>query len=337
MQTSMKTVRFHRFGGPEVLRYEDAAVPDLRPDDVLVHVRAIAVNPPDWYLRAGYRDAGLPDGFIPPIDLPAIPGSDVSGVVAAVGDGVDRFSPGDEVFGMVRFPSFGDSAAYAEYVAAPVGDLALKPTGVTHEHAAGACMSGLTAWQFLVDVGHQEPNPLQSHRHEPVVLQGRRVMVNGAAGGVGHIGVQIAKWKGAHVIAVASGRHEQFLRALGADEFVDYTKNRPENVVRDVDLVFDTVGGPQTSRFLATIGRGGALYPCFFGFDDYELAAQRGVTVSATQVRSNGAQLADIARLLADGDLRIAIDSTYPLSDAAAAHHRAEQGHLRGKLVLTVT
>ena len=182
----------------------------------------------------------------------------MSGVVEAVGTDVQGFSVGDEVFGMLRFPSFGESAAYAESVAAPALDVAGKPAGIGHVHAAGAPMSGLTAWQFLIELGHDEPNPLQPEMHRPVPLDGKTVLVNGAAGGVGHIAVQLSKWKGAHVIAVASGTHESFLRELGADEVIDYTTGRPEDVAHDVDLVFDTLGVPTTGRFLATLKRGGA-------------------------------------------------------------------------------
>ena len=144
--------------------------------------------------------------------LPVIPGSDVSGVVAAVTPGVQGFTVGDAVFGMIRFPSFGDSAAYAEYVAAPASDLARKPGGIDHLHAAGAPMSALTAWQFLIGLGHDEPNPFQPEPHRPVPLDGRTVLVNGAAGGVGHLAVQLARWQGSHVIAVASSAQEMFLR-----------------------------------------------------------------------------------------------------------------------------
>jgi NADPH:quinone reductase-like Zn-dependent oxidoreductase len=162
------------------------------------------------------------------------------------------------------------------------------------------------------------------------------VLVNGAAGGVGHFAVQLAKWKGARVIAVASGAHESFLRELGADQFIDYTKSRPEEVAHDIDLVLDTVGGPDSSRFLPVLSRGGALYPVFFGDYDPGQTAKLGVTVSGTQVRSNGPQLAELGRLLDAGTLRVAIDSTFPLADARAAHERAARGHIQGKIVLTV-
>jgi NADPH:quinone reductase-like Zn-dependent oxidoreductase len=330
----MKAIRLHEFGGPDVLQYEDAPMPELKPGEVLVRVHAVGVNPPDWYLRDGYKM--LPPEWRPPVPLPIIPGSDVSGVVEAVADGVDGFSVGDEVFGMVRFPSFGESAAYAAYVAAPAADLALKPVGIDHVHAAGAPMAGLTAWQFLIELGHNEPNPLQPEKHRPVPLGGKTVLVNGAAGGVGHFAVQLAKWKGAHVIAVASGVQEAFLRGLGADEFIDYTKSPPEDVAHDVDLVLDTLGGPTTGRFLHTLKRGGALFPVFLGFSDGEEAAKLGVTVSATQVRSNGPQLAELGRVLEAGTVRVAVDSTFPLADARVAHERAARGHIQGKIVLTV-
>jgi NADPH:quinone reductase-like Zn-dependent oxidoreductase len=331
---TMKAIRLHEFGGPEVLRYEEAPFPELKPGEVLVRVHAVGINPPDWYLREGYKD--LPPEWQPTVSFPFILGSDVSGVVEAVATDVQGFSVGDEVFGMVRFPSLGESAAYAEYVAAPASDLALKPAGIDHVHAAGAPMAGLTGWQFLIELGHNEANPFQPEKHRPVPLNGKTVLVNGAAGGVGHLAVQLAKWKGAHVIAVASGKHESFLRELGADEFIDYTKSPPEDVAHDVDLVLDTLGGPTTGRFLRTLKRGGALFPVFLGFSDAEEATNLGVTVSMTQVRSNGPQLAELGRLLDAGTVRVAIDSTFPLADARKAHERAAGGHIQGKIVLTV-
>lgn len=198
-------------------------------------------------------------------------------------------------------------------------------------------MSLLTAWQFMIELGHNEPNPLQPNQHEPVSLEGKTVLVNGAAGGVGHFAVQIAKLKGAHVIAVASGKNESLLLDRGADEFIDYTRTAPEDVAHHIDLVIDALGGPTTGRFLRTLQRGGALFPIFpLGFSGAEEAERLGVTVSATQVRSNGAQLAELGRLLDDGTIRLVVDSTYPLADAHKAHKRAAQGHIQGKIVLDV-
>ena len=336
MSEMMKAVRLHAFGGPEVLVYEDAPKPRPKAGEVLVRVRAVGLNPPDWYLRDGYRM--LPPEWRPQASFPILPGTDMSGVVEAVGDDVGTVTVGDEVYAMVRFPAglAGDSRAYAEYVSVPASDLGIKPPGIDHVHAAAAPMSLLTAWQFLVDLGHDEPNPLQPDQHRPVPLADRTVLVNGAGGGVGHLALQIAKWKGARVIAVASGRHGALLRDLGADEVIDYTRTRPEDVVRGVDLVIDAVGGPATRRFLPTLKRGGALFPIFpLGFDAGTEAAELGVTVSATQVRSNGAQLTEIGRLLDDGTIRVVIDSVFPLADARKAHERAAAGHVQGKIVLT--
>jgi NADPH:quinone reductase-like Zn-dependent oxidoreductase len=336
MPTQMNVIQQHEFGGPEVLRYETVPMPEFESGEVLVRVHAVGVNPPDWYLRDGYERQRLPAELRPTITLPAIPGSDVSGVVEGIGEDVEGFSVGDEVFGMLRFPSYGESAAYAEYVAAPASHLAHKPEGIDHVHAAAAPMSGLTTWQFLIDLGHDEPNPLQTQAHRPVSLDGKTVLINGAAGGVGHIAVQLAKSRGAHVIAVASGRHESLLHELGVDEFIDYTTTQPEDIAHDLDLVLDTLGGPATSRFLGSLKRGGALFPVFPGFSDADTAARLGVTVSMTQVRSNGPQLEELGRLLDDGTVGVAIDSTVPLQDARVAHERAEQGHIQGKIVLTV-
>lgn len=331
---TMYAIRLHEFGGPEVLRYERVAVPEVGPGEVLVRVHAAGVNPPDWYVREGMPD--IPPEMRPALRLPAILGTDVSGVVADVAPDVSGLAVGDEVFGLLRFPSL-DGSAYAQYVAAPASHLALKPARLDHVHAAGVPMAGLTAWQYLVELGHDHPSPFQAARHRPVPLQaGMTVLVNGAAGGVGHLGLQIAKDRGARVIAVASGRHEDFLRELGADEFVDYTKERPEDVVRDVDLVLDTVGGVDSRRLLPTLKRGGSLFPVFVAQYDPDETARLGVTTSGTQVRPNGRQLSQLARMLDDGALQVAVDTTFSLADARAAHTHAALGHLQGKIVLTV-
>jgi NADPH:quinone reductase-like Zn-dependent oxidoreductase len=337
MSDTMKAIRQHTFGGPEVLVYEDAAMPQVISGEVLVRVHAVGINPPDWYLRDGYRM--LPPEWQPQVSFPLIPGTDISGVIAAVAGDVQDFSVGDEVYSMVRFPEGmqGDSKAYAEYVSVPASQVARKPAGIDHGHAAGAPMSLLTAWQFLVDLGHDALNPLQPNQHVPVPLEGKTVLVNGAAGGVGHFAVQIAKLKGAHVIAVASGKHEQMLRELGADEFIDYTRTPPEDVAHDVDLVIDALGGPSARRFLRTLKPGGALFLVFpLGFSGSEDAEKLHITVSSTQVRSSGAQLAELGRLLEDNAIRVVLDSIYPLADARLAHERAARGHIQGKIVLEV-
>lgn len=331
----MKAIRQHAFGGTEVFRYEDAPIPEVKKGEVLVKVKSIGLNPPDWYLRDGYKM--LPLEWQPKVPFPIILGTDISGVIVEMDEDVKEFSIGDEVYSMVRFPSYGPSQAYAEYVSVPISELALKPKNIDFIQAAAAPMSLLTAWQFLIDLGHNEPNPLQPNRHEPVPLAGKKVLVNGAGGGVGHFVVQLAKWKGAHVIAVASGKQESILREIGADEFIDYTKNTPEDRVSDIDLVVDCVGGSTTGRFLKTLKKGGALFPIFpLGFSGADEAKKLGVTVSATQVRSNGKQLSELADLLDNGTIKVIIDSVYTLADAGKAHERAAEGHIQGKIALTV-
>ena len=335
MNDIMKAVQLHEFGGPEVLRYEDAPTPVAQTGEVLIRVHAASLNPPDLFLRDGYR--ALPPEWRPDARFPLTLGTDVSGEVVAIGDGASRFSVGDEVYAMVRFPQdlMTGSGAYAEYIRVHETELALKPAGIDHVQAAGAPMSLLTVWQFLIDLGHDEPNPFQSFRHEPVSLQGKTVLVNGAGGGVGHLAVQVAKWKGARVIAVASGKHERLLRDLGADAFIDHTTTAAEDVAKEVDLVIDAVGGAIMERFLSVINPRGALFLVNpMGFSGYKEAADLGITVSSTQVRSNGMQLAEAGRLLENGTVRVVIDSTFTLAQASDAHRRASRGSIQGKIVL---
>jgi NADPH:quinone reductase-like Zn-dependent oxidoreductase len=335
--TTMKAVRLHEFGGPEVLRYEDAPRPVIGSGEVLVRVHAASLNPPDLYMRDGYRT--MPPEWQPNPVFPLIIGTDVSGVVEAVADDVTGFAIGEEAFSMVRFPEdlMKGSDAYAQYIRVAASELAHKPANIDHAQAAGAPMSLLTAWQFLIEVGHNAPNPFQAFGHEPVPLAGRTVVVNGAGGGVGHFLVQLAKWKGARVIAVASGKNETMLRELGADRFIDYTKEAADEVVRDADLVVDAVGGADIERFLRVLKRGGALFLVNpMSFSAHGEAQKLGITVSSTQVRSNGPQLEEAGRLLGDGTVRVHLDSSFPLSEAARAHERAMKGSIQGKIVLTV-
>ncbi|RRN64350.1 NADP-dependent oxidoreductase [Caulobacter sp. 602-1] len=337
MGETMKAVRLHAFGGPEVLTYEDGPKPDVRPGEVLVRVRAVGLNPPDWYLRDGYR--ALPPEWRPDGDFPLILGTDVSGVVEATAADVTDFQVGDEVFGMVRFPDgvMTGGGAYAQYVSAPASHLARKPAKLDHIQAAGAPMSLLTAWQFLIELGHDAPNPFQTFPHAPVELEGRTVLINGAGGGVGHLATQLAKARGARVIAVASAKNAAMLGAFGVDQFIDYGKAAVETVVRDVDLVLDAVGGARMERLLDVIRPGGALFLVNpLGFEGHDVAAQRGIKVSSTQVRSNGAQLSRAAALLDQGAVRVVIDSVFPLSEASRAHQRVAEGGIQGKIVLTV-
>ncbi|MER7672901.1 NADP-dependent oxidoreductase [Kitasatospora sp. NPDC096128] len=319
--TTMRAVRLHAFGEPEVLVPEEVPRPVPGPGEVLVRVRAAGVNPPDWYARRGFPN--IPRELRPAWQPPLILGSDVSGTVAELGGPDTGWSVGDEVFGLIRFP--GLASGYAEYVVAPAEDLARKPAALGHAEAAAVPMAGLTAYQFL-------------HRHLGYQGGGPAVVV-GAAGGVGHFALQLLRLAGAEeVVAVASGRHEAFLRGLGADRFVDYTRTPVAEAVRDADLLIDTVGGPDAHLLLPALRRGGRVVPVYLGDYRPERAAELGVAVNegVWQVRSSGSDLADLAALLADGRIRVALDGEYPLHEAAAAHRRAEQGHIQGKIVLRV-
>lgn len=316
----MKAVRVHEFGDPEVLTYEEVPRPTPASDEVLVRVRAAGVNPPDWYRRMGYLN--IPESMRPaPPALPATLGSDISGTVVEVGADVTDLHEGDEVYGLVRFPSPDHpGAGYAEYATAPAAHLAHKPTTVDHVHAAAVPMAGLTAYQFLFD--HIK------------LTENKKVLVNGAAGGVGHFLVQLAKTRHATVIAVASGRHAEFLRDLGADEFVDYTTTAIPT--GDADYVLDTVGGPRGHQLLRALKPGGVLMPVFYGDYHREEAAKRDITFLSGQVHSDGQQMAELAGLIDTGQIRVGIDSVFPLADAWKAHERAAQGHIQGKIVLEV-
>ncbi len=315
----MRAVAQDRFGGPEVLRVVDLPRPVPLPTEVLVRVRAAGVNPVDWKTRGGTGMAAMFDK--PPFVL----GWDVSGVVEEVGFGVTTFAVGDPVFGMPWFPR--PAGGFAEYVTAPARQFARKPSSVSHEVAAGVPLAALTAWQCLVDTAHVQP--------------GQRVLIHAAAGGVGHLAVQIAHHLGAYVIGTASARHHDWLRSLGADELVDYTSTPFETVVAPVDVVLDLVGDGhnQTSLRSAEIVKPGGLLIAVPGGVSAELASVArtyGFRTSPFLVEPDGATLSAIAQMIEDGELHVEIAQIVPLADAARAHELGEPNHTRGKLVVSV-
>jgi NADPH:quinone reductase-like Zn-dependent oxidoreductase len=330
--STMKAIRIHTFGGPEVLVYEDVPRPTAGPGEVLIRVFAAGLYPGDWYIRSGY--ANLPEATRRSLSsrfslpLPLIPGTQVSGIVETVGPDVTTFHEGDAVYGLLRFPSSGGSpaGAYAEYITAPAEHLALKPASIDHIQAAAVPMAALTVWQGIVEHTNLEA--------------GQTVLVNGAAGGTGHFAVQLAKVRGARVIGVASGRHEAFLRELGIDEFMDYTTTSPEQAAHDVDLVIDTVGTMGENPLLVTLKHGGTLL--WIGLRSMKNGiigtehTEAGVTIEKIQVRSSGAHLTAIGELIDAGQLHVAVDTVVPLMEARKAHERGEAGHLRGVIVLRV-
>jgi NADPH:quinone reductase-like Zn-dependent oxidoreductase len=301
------------FGGPEVLAQATIERPVPVPTEVLVRVHATSVNPVDWKTRAGSGVA---------VAEPVVLGWDVSGVVEETGPGVTRFAPGDEVYGMPRFPHPGRT--YAEYLTAPSRHLARKPGNLDHAHAAALPLAGLTAWQALVDTADVQP--------------GQRVLVHAAAGGVGHLAVQIAKARGAYVLGTASAAKHDFLRDLGADELIDYRTTDFADAVRDVDVVLDAIGGEYTARSLATIAPDGILVS-IRGAGTGEVraaAAAAKVRTAALMVEPDHHALEQLTALVEDGRLRVEVDRVFPLAEAAAAHRLSESGRTRGKIVLSV-
>jgi NADPH:quinone reductase-like Zn-dependent oxidoreductase len=308
----MNAIRMHSYGGPEVLLYEEAPRPRVREAEVLIRVHAAGVNPLDRKVRAGELKEIIHH------KLPLIPGWDVSGVVEEVGQGVSQFKRGDEVFAMAEPTRNG---CYADYIAVREATVAMKPKSLHHVRAAATPVSALTAWRSLFDLGH-----LQS---------GQRTLIHGGSGGVGHFAVQLAKWKGAHVLATASRKNQELLRKLGADETIDYTTQKFEEVAEKVDLVLDTIGGDTQERSWCAINKGGALISLVQPPSDQKARRfrVRGIICS---VQPDGAQLSKIAKLIDSTKLKPIIDRILPLSEARRAHELSQDGHIRGKIVLRV-
>lgn len=312
----MRAIIVRRFGGPEVLIVEEVDRPVPVPTEVLVAIHAAGVNPVDRSTREGRGVASVVG------EPPFIPGWDVSGVVAATGYGVTRFTEGDEVFGLIRFPHAG--GAYAQYAAAPSRHLARKPSALTHVQAAAVPLAALTAWQALVETAQIEA--------------GQTVLIHAAAGGVGHLAVQIARAYGARVIGTARAEKQGFVRELGADEVVDYTAGRFEDSVRDADVVFDLVGDDYSYRSLDVLRPGGLLISAasFIEPELPALAARRGVRATGILVEPDHAALERLGALIDDGRLRPVVEQVFPLEEAARAHVLGQRGRTQGKLVLRV-
>jgi NADPH:quinone reductase-like Zn-dependent oxidoreductase len=308
----MRAVCIYAYGGPEVLVYEDAPCPRPRDGEVLIRVHAAGINPVDWKIREGRLKDMIPTTF------PLVLGWDVSGVVETVGGNMSRLAGGDEVFSR---PDISRDGAYAEYIVVAGSEVALKPKSIDHVHAAALPLAGLTAWQALVETGG--------------ISAGQRVLIHGAAGGVGHLAVQLAKWKGAHVIGSASQRNHAFLRQLGVDQVVEYPEERFEEWVQPVDVVLDTVGGETQDRSWKVLKRGGILVS-IASPPSAEKAAEFGVRQAFVMSEANSEQLAEIAKLVDAEKLKAVVETILPLSDATRGQELSERGHTRGKIVLRV-
>ncbi|MFB9426122.1 NADP-dependent oxidoreductase [Nonomuraea rubra] len=311
----MRAISQDVVGGPEVLKEIRLPRPAAGPSELLVRVHAAGLNPTDWKHR------GVPGLFLG--EPPFVVGWDVSGVVEATGLGVTLFRPGDEVFGMLPYPH--GAGSHAEYVTGPARAFALKPATLDHVQAGALPLAALTAWQALVDTARLEA--------------GQRVLVHAAAGGVGHLAVQIAKARGAYVIGTASAPKHDFVRSLGADEALDYRTTDVAEAVRDADVVLDSQGSDHAIRSLRSLRRGGVLVSLLPDGGMAALAqeaARLGVRAEVMLVEADHAGMAAVAGLAADGRLRAEIAGTYELADAAKAHALGETGHTTGKLVITV-
>ncbi|WP_371649205.1 NADP-dependent oxidoreductase [Streptomyces mirabilis] len=308
---TMHAVRGHRRGGPEQLTYEIAPRPVPGPGEVLVGVRSASITPDELVWDATWTDSFDGSGSE---RVPIVPSKEVSGVVAELGPEVSDWKVGDEVYGLIPFTRDG---AAAEFVAVPAAVLGAKPARLDHDHAAALPLAGLTAWQGLVVHGGLRP--------------GARVLVQGGAGGVGSFAVQVAVALGASVTATAGAEAADFVRGLGAEQVVDYRSERFEEQVKDVDLVFDTVGGDTQERSWQVLRPGGRLVSIVAPPD----ATKEGGRFFVVEPDRSG--LEELSRLVADGELTPPVDSVFPLAETAQAYAALERGHRRGKIVLHVS
>ncbi|MEU6505886.1 MULTISPECIES: NADP-dependent oxidoreductase [unclassified Streptomyces] len=310
MSARMHAIVQSAFGGPEVLNYTETDVPVPGPGEVLLRVAGAGVNPGDAVLRSG-RVPEL-------VTLPWTPGNDVAGVVERVGEGVTRFAPGDEVYGMLAVTRRG---AYAEFTAAPADALAFVPKNLDLVHAGAVPLVAFTAWQALAVLARVRP--------------GDRVLIHAAAGGVGHVAVQLAKELGAHVIGTARAANHDLVRGLGADELIDYTTTDFRTVVAPVDVVLDLVGGSYGPRSLDVLRPGGLLIGASIdpGTDERQ-AATRGLRYAWVTAEPSGKLLERVTERIEAGRLRVMVQDIYPLAEAAEAHRTIETKRTTGKIVL---
>ena len=307
----MRAVRIHSYGDSGVLRLEEAPVPSIGPDEVLVKVHACGVNPVDWKIREGYMKQAVAHTF------PLILGWDVAGTVEQTGVLVNRFLTGDKVFCR---PDTSRNGGYAEYIAVKTIDLAPAPKSIPLEKAAGIPLASQAAWMALFEMAG--------------LRAGQSVLIHGASGGLGTFGVQFAKAAGARVIGTSSAKNIPLVESLGADEVIDHTAEDFGTMVKDVDVVFDTIGGETQARSWPVIRKGGVLVSSV-GADE-KAASAHGVTGKSLVLISNGARLQEIASLVDAGKVSVVIEKEFPLGEAKAAQDLSQAGHARGKIILRI-
>jgi len=313
----MKAIILTEQGGVENLIVEEIAIPRPKANEIVVKVYAISINPVDIKTRkGGALYASMKE------DRPVILGWDISGIVTAVGSEVQNIKEGDAVFGMVNFPGHGK--AYAEYVAAPADHFALKPKNIAHAEAAATTLAALTAWQVLV--------------HEAKVQEGQHLLMHAAAGGVGHYAVQIAKHLGLRVSGTASAANESFLKEIGVDQFIDYTAVDFTAIAKDIDVIFDPIGGETTARSLQVLKQGGTLVSIVGGVKDHLSPAiqEKNLTAKNYLVKSSGPDMEQLASLLEQGILKAHISYQFSFDEMVKAHQQIETGKTRGKVIINV-
>ena len=314
----MKAAIINEFGNADVLQITEVYKPEINEEQVLIKVKAIGINPVDTKVRAGTS------GISKQIKLPVILGWDVSGIVENVGKNVTQFKTGDQVFGCVGFPRLGN--AYAEFTIADPNLLAIKPNNISFEEAAAIPIAGLTAYQAI--------------NEELKVSSGQKVLIQAAAGGVGHLAVQLAKMNGAFVIGTASGKNEKFLKSLGVDQFIDYQKEKFEDVVHEVDAALDAMGGNVLYRTISCVKRGGIVVclPSSTKNDPkaIEHAHKRNIQITWPMMRADGEEMRIIASLLQEKKLKVFVDKIFTLDQIAWAHKAVETHQTKGKVVVKV-
>jgi NADPH:quinone reductase-like Zn-dependent oxidoreductase len=309
---TMKAVVIHKYGGPEVLKYEDVPRPEPQADQILVRVIAAGMNPVDGMIRSGMFAKEGNRAF------PIILGGDVAGVVEKVGNKMTKFKAGDPVFAYV---SLDNSGGYAQYALVTEREAALKPKSLTYVEAAAVPIVALTAWQALVDTAKLGP--------------GQTILIHGGSGGVGSFAIQIAKARGAKVIATASTANQDFLKQLGADVPIDYTKQKFEDVAKDVDVVLDSIGKDTLARSYGVVKKGGIIVSIVARPNQAELD-KYGIRGTALSVEPNSEELAEIGQLIDEKKIKVIVSRTFPLSEAMKAQEQVATGHTRGKIVLKV-
>ncbi|CCH02670.1 Alcohol dehydrogenase zinc-binding domain protein [Fibrella aestuarina BUZ 2] len=320
----MKAIRVHEFGGPDVMKLDEIERPVPAPDELLIKVYASSVNPADYIIRQGGNEA-LRSYLTLPLGL----GLDVAGVVEEIGSAVTTFKKGDNVYGVPNFPGDG---SYAEYVAAKASQFWIMPSHIRFNEAGALPSCALIAWNGIVDTGKVKP--------------GQRVLIHGAAGGVGNLAVQFAKAMGGYVIGTASAHNAAFLNELGADEVIDYRNQPFEDLLRDVDVVFNASPVRDESVRLksAEVIREGGIFVCTHldePFSDAFLAAMAKKNATATMVGEGSitaytSSLDGVTQLINEGRVKAVVSQAFPLEQVAEAHRQSETKHVRGKLVLEI-